>query len=264
MRNKLKQASCSLLASTLIFTVPVAAYADTDSTEAVTVNDDSLQFPATAPSSLEPNVSIVNQNLFRSIDTTVNTEDVAGGQQTTFIIENPESEHTKTFDFNLGNDAQIEEIDGYFFIVENEEPVIRISAPWAKDALGNDVKTWFTTDGTTLTQHVEPDENTVYPIEADPRWTWGNISGHVYFSKEETKKVAGEAAGLAAVGPFWWAVPAPFGPAIGWWWAKNSVHVTETATRAVAGDKCVQLKVGYTGVNGVIGVEPAEYTDGCA
>ena len=30
----------------------------------------------------------------------------------------------------------------------------------------------------------------------------GNISGHVYFSKEETRKVAAGAAGAAAVGPF--------------------------------------------------------------
>ena len=265
LRNKLKQISCSLLASTLLFSASTVANANTEIVETITANSDSLQLAPTTLSALEPSISVANQNPFRPIETTVNTEEVAGGQQTTFIIENPESHHAKTFDFNLGNDAHIEEIDGFFFIVENEEPVIRISSPWAKDALGNDVKTWFTTDGTTLTQHVEPDENTVYPIEADPRWTWGNISGHVYFSKEETRKVAGGAAGAAAVGPFWLAVPPPFGAAIAGWWAKNTIHVTETATRAVASGKCVQLKVGYIGVaGGAIGVEPAEYTEGCA
>ncbi|WIM68703.1 hypothetical protein QP027_04775 [Corynebacterium breve] len=87
----------------------------------------------------------------------------------------------------------------------------------------------------------------------------------MYFSKEETRKLAAGGAAAAAVGPFWLAVPAPFGPAIAAWWVKNSIHVTETATRAVAGNKGAQLKVGYIGAgSGVIGVTPDEYTNGCA
>ena len=44
-----------------------------------------------------------------------------------------------------------------------------VSTPWAKDAEGKDVKTWFTTDGKTLTQHVKHDVvGIVYPVTADP------------------------------------------------------------------------------------------------
>ena len=223
--------------------------------------------PAQIPTSLSPNTTVVGDNPATSrgpanTDRAV-TEEVADGQQTTFTISSPDSEHTRTFDFNLTEESRIEQIDGFFFIVENDRPVIRISAPWAKDAYGNDVTTWFTTDGKTLTQHVERTGAGYYPLTVDPRWTWGRISEHVYFSKEETKKFAAAGASAAAVGPFWWAVPQPFGAAIAGWWTKNSLHVTETATRAVAGNKCIQLKVRYIGLNGAIGIEPAEYTDGC-
>ena len=50
-----------------------------------------------------------------------------------------------------------------------------VTAPWAKDADGKDVRTWFTTDGKTLTQHVAHKEQGVkYPVVADPnvRWYW--------------------------------------------------------------------------------------------
>lgn len=189
----------------------------------------------------------------------------AGGQQGILTIDSPQDRHIRTFDLGLSSEATIREINGFFFIVDKGTPVIRISAPWAADRHGNPVHTWFTTDGKTLTQHIEqvPEEN--YPLTADPRWTWGNISGHVYFSKEETRKLAAGSAGAAAVGPFWMAVPQPFGLAITTWWEKNSIQLTETATRAVAGDKCVELKVGWVGVTGgAIGISPAEYTEGCA
>ncbi|WP_246815793.1 hypothetical protein [Corynebacterium sp. HMSC28B08] len=194
----------------------------------------------------------------------VTTIPVAGGEQTVFTIDSPDDPHSRTFDLNLPKEATIVERDGFFFVEQNGGIAIRISEPWAKDAHGRNLETWFTTDGKELTQHVEKNESATYPITADPRWNWGNISGHIYFSKEETRKLAAGAAGAAAVGPFWLAVPPPFGPAIAGWWAKNSIHVTETATRAVAGKKCVQLKVGYIGISGIIGVSPAEYTEGCS
>lgn len=192
-------------------------------------------------------------------------EDVAGGQQITFRIDSPVESHKKEFDLNLKDGMEIRQIEGYYFVFQHGDPVIRISAPWARDVNGNPVDTWFTSDGKTLTQHVSHVSEGQYPIVADPRWTWGNISGHVYFSKEETRRLAATSAGAAAVGPFWAAIPPPFGYAIMGWWEKNSIAVTETALRAVEGDKCVELKFGWIGVaGGAIGVSPAEYSEGCA
>ncbi|KPM06492.1 hypothetical protein QR98_0049690 [Sarcoptes scabiei] len=205
---------------------------------------------STVGSTVSPSITPTDAAATRSREDSVDNRDVAGGQQYIFSIDSPAAPHTRTFNLGLNDSASVKEIDGFFFITDHDRPVIRISQPWAKDRNGNNVRTWFTTDGTTLTQHVDKLDKASYPIIADPRWTWGKISGHVYFSKEETKKVAAGGAGASAVGPFWFAVPPPFGPAIAGWWEKNSLHVTETATRAVAGDKCVELKVGYIGVAG--------------
>ena len=41
-------------------------------------------------------------------------------------------------------------------------------------------------DGNTITQIVETDETTAYPVVADPHFTWGWLTGTVYFNKWET------------------------------------------------------------------------------
>lgn len=47
-----------------------------------------------------------------------------------------------------------------------------VAKPWATDANGTSVPTWFTTDGTSLTQHVDfANGNFAFPIKADP-WFW--------------------------------------------------------------------------------------------
>lgn len=47
-----------------------------------------------------------------------------------------------------------------------------VAKPWATDANGTSVPTWFTTDGASLTQHVDfANGNFAFPIKADP-WFW--------------------------------------------------------------------------------------------
>ena len=48
--------------------------------------------------------------------------------------------------------------------------------PWAKDANGNEIKTWYTIKDSTLRQYVDFDKNTVFPIVADPIWCGQTIS----------------------------------------------------------------------------------------
>lgn len=80
-------------------------------------------------------------------------------------------------------------------------------APWAKDAAGRAVKTRFTTDGKTLTQHVEHKVRSVtYPVTTDPyfmRW-WGI---EVQLDRRQTNLVMFGAA-YAAVAGLW--IPDPF------------------------------------------------------
>lgn len=51
------------------------------------------------------------------------------------------------------------------------QPLVAVAAPWAKDANGKDVRTYFTTNGKKLTQHVaHKAQGVAYPVVADPFW----------------------------------------------------------------------------------------------
>jgi hypothetical protein len=65
-----------------------------------------------------------------------------------------------------------------------------IAAPWAFDANGAAVDTWYELDGTTLVQHVDHFTVEAYPVVADPCW-WG---------WKCAKKIVKGAAGGAALG----------------------------------------------------------------
>lgn len=207
-------------------------------------------------------------NAFRSTDSAGEIALKSGaGKKLVYTIDDASASHEKTFDFNLPPEGEIVTEDGFFYVAFDGVKKIRFSVPWAIDAEGNSLNTWFTTDGKRLTQHVQFDENTAFPVKADPRMNWGIVSGHVYFDKEETKKAGATAAGAFAVSPFWVLVPPPFGEAIGIWWQSHSAEVAAWAAAASAQDKCLALKIGVTGkvaLNNIsVGVTPEHYTEGC-
>lgn len=51
-----------------------------------------------------------------------------------------------------------------------------IAKPWAKDANGKEIKTWYIIQGSMLTQYVDFDKNSTFPIVADPTWCLQFIS----------------------------------------------------------------------------------------
>jgi hypothetical protein len=63
-----------------------------------------------------------------------------------------------------------------------------LAAPWAIDANGKNLSTKFVLTGNTLVQHVEFDEQTAFPVIADPQWWQMGISA-----------AAGAAVGAAVV-----------------------------------------------------------------
>ncbi|MDU0478781.1 hypothetical protein QVA66_05965 [Staphylococcus chromogenes] len=195
-------------------------------------------------------------------------KETPSGMQFEWVIETQGSEHSRTFEVLVEGEARLEldETSGAVIVYEGASPLAMIQAPWARDARGTRVPTRFEISGTKVTQVVEAGTADIqYPITADPRVDWGIVSGHVYFSKEETRVVAASAASAAAVSPFWVLVPPPFGEAIGYWWASNTSDVTVWATAALAQDKCLALKIGATGtvVPPSVGVSSEHYTDGC-
>ncbi|MCL1948461.1 MAG: hypothetical protein FWF59_01825 [Turicibacter sp.] len=101
-----------------------------------------------------------------------------GGFRTLFTIEDYSAPNEYRFDFVLpagsymvygqtvfGEDFFIDEVD--VFDQEGNLATV-IEAPWAKDANGNPLNTWYEIDGHTLIQHIEFDYSTAFPIVADP------------------------------------------------------------------------------------------------
>jgi hypothetical protein len=126
-------------------------------------------------------------------------------------------------------------------------PVGTFATPWALDADGTPLSTSYTVEDGAIVQHVETTTATTFPVLADPQFTWGWISGTVYFNKSETRKVA-YGGGVAS-----W-IPNPYIVVAG------RTMVT-WAGYAVASNKCIKLKVYAIGII-PLNLQPGYYTGG--
>lgn len=84
------------------------------------------------------------------------------------IIEGPNAPQEYSYDY-VG-DVRLEQLpDGGIVLVDRSgDLVASIAEPWAKDARGRTVSTRYIVKGSTLTQIVEHDAGSAYPIVADP------------------------------------------------------------------------------------------------
>lgn len=93
-------------------------------------------------------------------------------------ISNDSPPHEYDFDFNLQDGEKIvtageylgKEYDtGEAYVVDSNNQIVSVIDPaWAKDANGNAVNTHYDVKGNTLIQVVDFDENTAFPVVADP------------------------------------------------------------------------------------------------
>ena len=89
------------------------------------------------------------------------------------VIDNPDAPTTYDYKVNVpdGGSVTLTPDGGALILDGTGQPITSVSSPWAKDAVGKQVKTYFTTDGQTLTQHVLHNvRGVVYPVTADPWW----------------------------------------------------------------------------------------------
>lgn len=97
-----------------------------------------------------------------------------GGVQFLTTIESRKAPTTFDYPVTLPEGGKIEVSDagaGAVVYDAQNQPQAAIAAPWAKDANGKAVKSWLTTDGKVLTQHVQHRVSGVaYPVVADPWW----------------------------------------------------------------------------------------------
>ena len=79
-----------------------------------------------------------------------------------------------SFDYTLDvpADAQIHQDGSLVFIETSLETSAVLEVPWAKDAAGGNVPTWYTLNQGVLTQHLDLEGVSAYPVLADPAWTY--------------------------------------------------------------------------------------------
>ncbi|MEW5323810.1 hypothetical protein V2J23_17335 [Geobacillus thermoleovorans] len=94
-------------------------------------------------------------------------KDASAPHEYRFTIDVPDGEKLVSAAEYLG-----EEFDtGEVFIVDSDNKIQSVFAPaWAKDANGNPVPTHFIIKGNDIIQVVDFNENTAFPIVADPNW----------------------------------------------------------------------------------------------
>ncbi len=145
--------------------------------------------------------------------------------------------------------------DGRVVVVDVDDIVVAvIEAPWAFDAKGNAVATSYTVSGDVLTLEVDHDGSTTYPVLADPVFTWGYISGTVYFDRQETRNMAIAGAVPAAV----FALAGPWG----WVLAGYTIEMVAWAATALPREgTCLKVKYGWAWNWGRFSkfVEPGHY-----
>lgn len=97
-----------------------------------------------------------------------------GGVQLLTVIKGPKAPTRYDYPLSIPQGGRIEvSRDGTSAVVYDaaSTPLAAVAAPWAKDAAGRNVKTYLTSDGNRLTQHVKHrDGKVAYPVVADPFW----------------------------------------------------------------------------------------------
>jgi len=135
----------------------------------------------------------------------------ADSASTVMTLHDSTAPNAYTFELNLpAGTAMIADGKGGYDLVDNRYRAARtfahLDAPWAVDAAGRSLPTAFKLEGSRLTQTIDTRE-AAYPITADPHYTWGIITGTIYFNRQETRDIAYSTGAATA---FMSVLPPPF------------------------------------------------------
>lgn len=98
----------------------------------------------------------------------ITINDSSASKEYKFNLDLPEGSKLVTSADYLGSEYDTGEV----YIVDDSNIITSIFAPaWAKDANNNSVKTYYKVEGNNLIQVVEFNENSAFPIVADPNWS---------------------------------------------------------------------------------------------
>lgn len=96
------------------------------------------------------------------------------GVQVVTLITDESAPTTYSYDLELDGGEAVSVDSGAILVFDAAGALVGGFEPaWAYDSAGNSVPTRYELDGSTLTQVVEHDANTMYPVIADPKYTSG-------------------------------------------------------------------------------------------
>ncbi|MGO4593862.1 hypothetical protein AB4Z18_08570 [Leifsonia sp. 2TAF2] len=136
---------------------------------------------------------------------------------------------------------------GFVVVDADGDPLANVAPPWAKDAEGNPVPTRYELNGNTLTQVVDFDAHTAFPVVADPAVTWLWWGRTIKYTKNETKQIASFASDGAAVS-FACAIAGPAAGLMCGAVIAIGLRIVATAARnASKAGRCIQLNIPHVG-----------------
>ncbi|WP_299954699.1 hypothetical protein [uncultured Modestobacter sp.] len=172
-------------------------------------------------------------------DETIAIQSTPDGFRMMSVLADASSATSTTYDVELPDGASLV-VDPLGGVVVQRDGVAtgRFNAPWAVDANGKQLDTSYSVAGSQITQTFDT-TGAVFPVVADPHYTWGIITGTVYFNKSETQKVAASSAFIAGMGAF---APPPFNVLF----VASAGSISLAAAWAIADGKCIAVKSNYT------------------
>lgn len=114
---------------------------------------------------VQPMMEKVNNVSFEGVRTTITIEDASASKEYSFKYNLQEGSKLVTAAEYLGEEFDTGEV---YIVDENNEITTIIDKAWAKDANGNDIETYYKINANELVQVVNFDENTAFPVVADP------------------------------------------------------------------------------------------------
>lgn len=182
------------------------------------------------------------------------------GTNSSYVVLNtPDAPESHSFVISHGNEVVNLALnaDGTVTVTDGAGVFVNyFSAPWAIDASGRALATWYEVDGNVITQHINTN-NARFPVIADPSAECGIGWCSVYFNRSETHDIA--TARLAALGG---AVAAcsPGGPLVVAVCTIGAAAIGATAIYADNHNQCVGV-VAYGVVPPAAGWNPFVHSD---
>ncbi|KAB3519017.1 hypothetical protein F8377_09870, partial [Corynebacterium zhongnanshanii] len=117
-----------------------------------------------------------------------------GDRQRFMVVPDDSAPHEHRFEMDVPDGGRmIAREDGGVDVVDSSGAVVdHVQPPWAVDAMGRPVPTWYEVDNDqgVLVQKVAPDAQAVYPIVADPREKRGGVG-----QRRKTSPTSGSVVG---------------------------------------------------------------------